>query len=70
MLVVPEEAVTGLLDEEDAFAAVAATFAAMARAVPRMKGMDYKALGAGGRLLEQPELPGVNAETSVGGVAK
>ena len=47
-----------------------ASFAAMARAVPRMKGLDYKTLGAGGRLLEQPELPAVNAETGVGGVAK
>jgi NADH-quinone oxidoreductase subunit G len=32
-----------------------ATFAAMAAAVPRMKGLDYKALGAGGRpLLPEP----------------
>ena len=28
-----------------------ATFAAMARAVPRLNGLDYKGLGTGGRLL-------------------
>lgn len=47
MLVVPEDAVAGLLDEDDAFAAVEATFAAMARGEARNFAVVREALGEG-----------------------
>ena len=43
---------------------VAATFNGMARTVTRMKGLDFKGLGKGGRLLVPEPKPATGAEAS------
>ena len=54
MLVVSEDAVAGLLDEDDAFAAVETIFAAMAADEARNFPVVREALGEGGTTASSP----------------